>query len=260
MSSVYDTLLDSIAADRGWGDEEKEAFNSWRDKVAEIESNGIADRVQTSGGPGRGKYQYELADGGSGANDAARNRLKALIGDDLPGVPEADRTELAKADPDFSKLSEDTQDALFLADKQKDAKTTLDDLVDGAITEGDAWASWHWKGAEEDLPAKLEMWNNRFEEEQEEVAQQETYTIKPGETLYQIAAVRGLNAEDLMTANNILDATTIQPGQQIILRKQEQPQEEEEDALTAAIQDAYESARDVYDYSKSQIASFLSRI
>lgn len=224
-SSVYQQLLNQIANKRGWGEQERLVFDSWKEKVAEIESNNIPDRIQTSGGPGRGKYQYELEDGGSGANNTAKNRLKALIGDDLPGVSESDRAELNEADPDFSKLSEDLQDALFLADKQNDPKTKLDTLVTGQVTEADAWADWHWKGAKEDRPAKIEMFEERFASD----VQPDTstvkenasynlmdYSIRRGDTLFTIANNLGVDVEDLRHFNDSIKTTdTIYPEQVI---------------------------------------------
>ena len=115
---------------------------------------------------------------------------------------------------------------------------------------------------EEKTPQRVNLHNEYIQRLQGLVSQaaptQDTYTIKQGETLYQIAAERGLNAEELMRINGILDATKIQPGQEIILRQQEQAQEEE-DPLTQAIQDAYEAVQDTYNYGKSQLSSFLSR-
>ena len=258
-SSVYLQLLNSIANDRGWGEAERLAFESWKEKVAEIESNNIADRVQTSGGPGRGKYQYELEEGGSGANNTAKNRLKALIGDDLPGVSEADRAELNKADPDFSKLSEDLQDALFLADKQNDPKTKLDTLVTGQVTEADAWADWHWKGAKEDRPAKIEMFKGRFASD----AQPDTVTVKEGDWLSKIAAERGLDVGELKKANPGINYDEIKPGQVLQLPiSKDTTSVVDQDGTVYEVANVFEDTLDFleegYDYTKSQLARLFS--
>lgn len=152
----------SVANNRGWGEEEIARFESWKDAVAEIESNNIPDRKQSSGGPGRGKYQYELAKGGSGANTTAINRFKSLVGNNFAGLPKEDIAVLKSKDPDFSMLSEDTQDAIFLADKVKAPNAALNDLVSGQVTLADAWADWHWKGDEKVRPAKIKMFEKRI--------------------------------------------------------------------------------------------------
>ena len=112
---------------------------------------------------------------------------------------------------------------------------------------------------------KTDKYKNRFADKltttQPEQTSDRTYVIKPGDNLTQIAAREGTAMEQIMRANAILDRNSIQAGQEIIIpgTGPSTVPEEEQDALTLAIQDAYESAGKDYDYSKSQIASFLSR-
>lgn len=163
--SNYAELLATVAANRNWGEEEVNRFNEWKEQVAEIESNNIVDRKQKKGGPARGKFQYELKKGkGSGANITAVNRLKRMLGNNLSSIPEADRKILESEDPDFSLLSEDTQDSLFLADKVFSPKAPLNDLVQGKIDPATAWAEWHWKGDSKEKPAKIAMFNERMDQ------------------------------------------------------------------------------------------------
>ena len=136
------------------------------DKVGQIESNNIPDRVQgdTSTGIGRGKYQYELSTG-SGANKTASNRLfqsLSTLGISLDDIPVRDRQILIGEDPDFSVLSEDVQDLVFLADKFQAGDVDLNAIAKGDIPLKEAWLNTHWRGTEKDRAEKAQMWDNRF--------------------------------------------------------------------------------------------------
>jgi len=107
------------------------------------------DARQEGGGPGRGLYQYELASGqGSGAGRTAMNRLFNMLGEE--GLPQwaykyFDKNFEPLGDVDFSELTKEQQDILFLADKLQDPiKGNL-----GAIgVESDSlwWQKYHHKG------------------------------------------------------------------------------------------------------------------
>lgn len=74
--------------------------------------------------------------------------------------------------------------------------------------------------------------------------QEDSYVVQPGDNLTQISARLGVDMEDLMRTNNILDANRIQVGQELFLPVPAAPvQEEEEDSLFERM----------YDYGRSQI-------
>lgn len=163
MSNLtYQELLKKEAAKRKWTPSQTNVFEEWRNNVGTVESNNDPSIKQRGGGPGRGKYQYELAVGdGSGANITAVKRFKkylAKAGYTLNDLPEKEQLELLSDNPDFSTLSSSTQDMIFLADKSLAANTPLDDLVNGKIGQDEAWAKWHWKGSAKETPAKLAQW------------------------------------------------------------------------------------------------------
>lgn len=170
MNNVtYNLLLEREAKKRGWGDEEIQRFESWRNQVAEIESNNIASRTQgdSETGIGRGKYQYELgkSGGGSGAAKTAVKRLTNYLDRNnlsLSMLPKQDIAVLQSKEPDFSKLSEETQDIIFLADKAEAKDVPLNQLVMGEISPQEAWLDWHWRGSSKERPAKMKMWDTRF--------------------------------------------------------------------------------------------------
>ena len=162
----YKTLLEKEAKNRKWTPEQVAVFEKWRNNVGQVESNNNPTIQQIGGGPGRGKYQYELKAGGSGANIDAVTRLKRYLkknGLSLSDLPYSDHLELMTDDPDFSKLSSDTQDMIFLADKSLSANTPLNDLVSGTISPDEAWAQWHWKGSADKKQDKLDQWQRNVE-------------------------------------------------------------------------------------------------
>jgi hypothetical protein len=185
----YQALLEKEAERRQWTPEETSVFEQWRNSVGEIESNNIPSRVQGDDpkGYGRGKYQYEVARGkGSGTNKTALNRLKKFLKryeSDLSMLPKADQRELKKDDPDFARLTEDTQDLLFLADKSEAPESNLNALVQGKIPLDDAWIQWHWKGNPKEVPVKKQMWQNNIATEEE---------VSRGELLGMDSYLRGL--------------------------------------------------------------------
>jgi len=71
------------------------------------------------------------------------------------------------------------------------------------------------------------------------------YTVQPGDSLYRIAAENGIDMEDLMRANNILDANRIQAGQVLVLPMS--PAESDKGLLEKG-----------YDYAKSQVLGLFN--
>ena len=169
MNSLQDMVLSVEAQERNLAPEEIERLKYFASQVAEIESNNKADRQQGDDPslPGKGKYQFETnAKGGSNSAFTANNRLRnweKRFGS-LP-IPEKDRKELQKKSPDFSRLSEDTQDALFFINLSQHETAPLTELAKGKIANKNMWLDFHWAGGKnspELIPEKEEMWDKRF--------------------------------------------------------------------------------------------------
>lgn len=183
----YDLLLGLESRRRGWDEDQLSEFEAWRHNVGQIESDNIPDRTQGGGpkGIGRGKYQYEQRRGGKGSGHAitASTRLKAFLDrynfklDDLPAN---DVLEIRKTDPDFSLLSEDTQDIIFLADKAIAPEAILDDLVNRKVRHDDAWIDWHWKGDPAHRDSKKAQWRrNKVDTKGTEKTYEELFNHDP---------------------------------------------------------------------------------
>lgn len=159
-------VLEKEAELRDLEKEDLERLTDWANKVAVIESNNIPDRTQDDkeNGIGRGKYQFESA-AGSGTNKTARNRLKNWEKENgTLDIPKADRKELEKEDPDFSKLSEETQDIIFFIHHSKHELTPLTKIAKGTFDPKDAWIKYHWAGSPKDKAARETKWDSLFDE------------------------------------------------------------------------------------------------
>lgn len=158
--SLCGQAMDALRKTRGWTPDQCEILLDYARRVAEVESNGDPAACQIGGGPGRGKYQFELMDGGSGAAAVARTRLGRFqyrhgIHFDFTAQ---DMAVLRADDLDCSKLSEDAQDALFIANADGHPKFRLDDLVSGRVCFEDAWIRYHWAGGSDQERARREHW------------------------------------------------------------------------------------------------------
>jgi len=158
-------VLQTEAKKRNLEKKDLSRLADWANKVGEIESKNIPDSTQNNKekGIGRGKYQFEST-AGSGTAVTARNRFNAWEKENgALDIPKSDRQELEKKDPDFSKLSEQTQDILFFIHHSKHPRTPLTKIAKGTVSPKDAWIKYHWAGKSEDILAKETMWNARFD-------------------------------------------------------------------------------------------------
>jgi hypothetical protein len=158
--SLAELVLNAIQKDpdRNYTDEEIQVLQQHADYVGNAESDRIPDRIQMGGGPGRGKYQYEISTenkpGQQGAKTAV-NRYIKFKKDKKLTLTEEDKQLMQNKNPDFSKLSEDMQDAIFYADKAM-GNMPVGDLVKGKLSHENAWADYHWAGNPEERQTKID--------------------------------------------------------------------------------------------------------
>ena len=158
--SLAELVLNAIQKDpkRNYSDEEISVLKRHADYVANAESDNIANRIQMGGGPGRGKYQYELSTENKSGQQGAKTAVNRYINfkkDKKLTLTEEDKQLMQDKNPDFSKLSEDMQDAIFYADKAM-GKMPVTDLVKGNLSQEDAWADYHWAGNPEERQTKID--------------------------------------------------------------------------------------------------------
>ena len=140
----YDFLLNSISQDKQVPipvlEDLMENIAIWESDFNRKEVK--PDAVQVGGGPGRGAFQFELMDGGSGRNKSAKTRLNNYY-----KMLKRERPEWLKNLPDnfdASTLPLEQQKMLFLGDARM-GPGNLSKLVaeENPMTVGDWWAERH---------------------------------------------------------------------------------------------------------------------
>lgn len=140
----YDFLLNSISQDKQVPvpvlEDLMENIAIWESDFNRKEVK--PDAVQVGGGPGRGAFQFELMNGGSGRNKSAKTRLNNYY-----KFINRERPEWLKSLPDnfdASTLPLEQQKMLFLGDARM-GPGNLSKLVaeENPMTVGDWWAERH---------------------------------------------------------------------------------------------------------------------
>ena len=147
-TSLRDSLL--TIAENQWQVDKKDMLEHMN-KIAYVESLGKEDAIQSKGGPGRGMFQYEMGEG-QGAQTAVK-RLTGLFGrapSFLDGIIEKEF--------DFSGLSKEAQQSLFLADKLKDLTASFKG-IDSDEDLKDFWFKEHYAGQDS---TKLDLFDRQL--------------------------------------------------------------------------------------------------
>lgn len=167
MSKLFSEVLRTEAKERDLNADDVARLLTLSRKVGEIESNNIPTRTQgdSAEGIGRGKYQFETEKGSNAARTAANRLLQWESKHKSLDLSKEERTELLKNSPDFSKLSEDAQDALFIINLSIAEGVPLTDIAKGKISDKEAWLAYHWAGSEDKRASKEQMWDSRFSEQ-----------------------------------------------------------------------------------------------
>ena len=162
---VVSTVLKTEAKNRGLNTSDVTRLMQFANDVAEVESENIVDRTQNdkADGIGRGKYQFERT--GSKTAKTAANRFFNWEKENNISldIPKKDREELKKDAPDFSKLSEDTQDSVFYIHHSKHPRTPFTEIAKGKYDPKEAWINFHWSGNPENKASKEKLWNARIQ-------------------------------------------------------------------------------------------------
>lgn len=150
--SDYETMMSDFG--EHWG-QTTQGMEDFMDKIAYHESKG-ENVYQHSGGPGAGLFQYERGKGQGGMT--ARNRLAQWYQSNKMDVPSWLMQEnMDELGFDASKLNEEQQRMLFLADKRYDKTASLrPEAIEDAST---WWADQHWRGSEKDRAKRIASFN-----------------------------------------------------------------------------------------------------
>lgn len=118
---------------------------------------------QVGGGPGRGKYQFEVGKN-KGAITAAR-RLKNYMGRSNMSIPSWLNEATKGNDLDVSTLTSEQQDALFLGNMREHPKADFTKVWDGDQSVVDFWADNHFVGKNTNSKRQgIKRFNERYKE------------------------------------------------------------------------------------------------
>lgn len=141
MNDELNKLIDDIILKKGGT---RKDYRLLMDKIGYHESRLNPKSVQKGGGPGRGKYQFEIGryKGGKTAANRAINYYKK----NKKSLPQWLK-KLDKFDSvDASKLTPSQQDILFLTNMMEHPKANFKKIIDGDENIEDFWANYHWAG------------------------------------------------------------------------------------------------------------------
>lgn len=131
-------------------------------KIAYHESGGSMDPTQQQykGGPGRGLFQYEqwykhpeTGEYGQAGGMTARNRLAGFFGEDVPDWLIQEGMHNPEIGFDASRLTEEQQRMLFLADKRMTPGVQM--TSENLSNLPEFWADSHWKGPSDQRDDKI---------------------------------------------------------------------------------------------------------
>lgn len=139
------------------------SYRNLMDAIAYHESAHTMDPSikQLGGGPGRGKYQFEIGRHKGGITAAKRTK-RYLQSKGVP-IPKWLEEISQKNDLDASTLTSEQQDLLFLGNMRMHPKANLKNLFNGTESIADFWANYHWAGSNRDRKARLESFNKSFD-------------------------------------------------------------------------------------------------
>ncbi len=150
MNEELRKLLNTIIKEKGGSYKD---YRLLMDKIGYHESRSNPKASQIGGGPGRGKYQFEVGDNRGG--NTAVNRLRSYYNKNKLDIPKWVNDLPKSKSLDASKLKGYQQDILFLVDKMEHPKADFSKVIKGEQSTVDFWAQNHWSGHKKDREVRV---------------------------------------------------------------------------------------------------------
>jgi hypothetical protein len=156
-----DKLIEQLIKEEGGT---REQYLSLLNKIAYHESAHTMDPSikQQGGGPGRGKFQFEIGKDQGGIT--AARRTKRYLDSVGMEVPKWLQEAASKDDLDASKLSNAQQEVLFLGNMKMHPKADLEKVMKGEESIEDFWANYHWAGSAKDRQKRIQSFRTSVED------------------------------------------------------------------------------------------------
>lgn len=142
-----DKLIAQLIKEKGGSPED---YLNLLKRISYHETGGSFDSQisQRGGGPGRGKYQFEVGKN-SGAITAARRTKQYYQANDIK-VPQWLEEATKNDSLDVTNLTGEQQDVLFLGNMRQHPKADLSKVWEGKQSVDDFWLNYHWAGKDRD--------------------------------------------------------------------------------------------------------------
>lgn len=156
-----DRLIDNLIQEKGGS---RKDYLNLLNSVAYHESAHTMDPTvkQQGGGPGRGKYQFEVGKNAGGIT--AAKRTKQYFKSKGMEVPEWLDTASKGKELDATTLDSSQQDILFLGNMRMHPKADFKKVWDGEESIQDFWANYHWAGSNQDRAKRLKSFNTSMQD------------------------------------------------------------------------------------------------
>lgn len=158
MNEELRKLLNTIIKKKGGSYKD---YRLLMDKIGYHESKSDSKAIQKGGGPGRGKYQFEVGDN-KGANTAINRTYKYMQANGIK-PPQWLNDAYKNKSTDASKLKDYQQDIMFLGNMMGHPKADFKNVIDGKESTVDFWSKYHWAGKNKDLEARTKSFNDSME-------------------------------------------------------------------------------------------------
>ena len=140
----------------------KEQYLHLLNVIANHETGGTysSTQKQLDGGPGRGKYQFEVGKHKGGIT--AAKRLKVNYIRNKKPIPYWLRKATKGDDLDVSDLTSEQQDILFLANMREHPRADFSKVWNEEQSITDFWADNHWAGKKRDRKTRVAKFNEDY--------------------------------------------------------------------------------------------------
>ena len=152
-------LIDALVKEKGGT---REQYLHLLNSIAKHETGDTLSptQKQVGGGPGRGKYQFEVGRNKGGIT--AARRLKDYYTRNNNPIPKWLDKSTKEESLDATTLTSEQQDALYLGNMREHPRADFAKLMSGKETVPDFWANYHWSGPRKERKERIENFKGTY--------------------------------------------------------------------------------------------------
>jgi len=152
-------LIEALIKEKGGT---KKQYLHLLNSIANHETGGSLSHTQkqVGGGPGRGKYQFEVGKNKGGIT--AARRLKDYYTRNNNPIPKWLEKSTQGESLDATTLTPEQQDILYLGNMREHPRADLANVMSGKETVPDFWANYHWSGPRKHRKERIENFKGTY--------------------------------------------------------------------------------------------------